>query len=198
MATTAKRDASTIFQLKVELLDTVPPVWRRVLVPADLTLARLNSVIQVSMGWDGSHLHHFRAGKQIYGEPSLDEDFFVGPKTIDERKVRIDQVLARAGSRLLYTYDFGDSWEHSVVLEKRLPADPKMVYPQCIAGERACPPEDCGGIPGYYDLLDAIQDPKHEQHEELLEWVGEEWDPDQFSIDRVNRVFASMKRRRRE
>jgi len=98
-------------------------------------------------------------------------------------------------SNFVYTYDMGDFWEHAIVLEKRLPVDPNLKYPACLGGERACPPEDCGGIPGYYDLLEARRDPTDPRHGELLAWVGEEWNPDAFSIDDVNRSLHGRRRR---
>jgi hypothetical protein len=105
-------------------------------------------------------------------------------------------VLGRVGAKFIHTYDFGDSWEHGIVLEKRLPADAGTAYPVCTGGERACAPEDCGGIGGFYDLLDALGDPTHEQHEELRDWVGDDYDPDAFSIDDVNRMLTPLRRRR--
>ena len=118
------------------------------------------------------------------------------PPVENERLVRLSSVLGKVGAKARYTYDFGDSWEHAIVLEKRLPADPDLAYPACIGGQLACPPEDCGGIPGFYDLLDAIADPAHEQHEELKDWVGDGYDPEAFSIDDVNRMLAPRGRRR--
>jgi hypothetical protein len=185
-----------IFQIKVALVGSDPEIWRRLLVPASITLAALHNVLQIAMGWDSSHLHEFRKGKQYYGMPNPDEVFFNVPRTIDDRKVRLDEVLLRVGSNFVYTYDMGDSWEHAIVLEKRLPADPSVKCPACLGGERACPPEDCGGVYGFYDLLEASRVPKHSRHEELLEWVGEEWDPDAFSPDDVNQRLHARRRRR--
>ena len=184
-----------IFQIKVALLGSDPEIWRRLLVPASITLAALHNVLQIAMGWDSSHMHEFRKRKQYYGMPNPDERFFDLPPTIDDRKVRLDEVLLRVGSNFVYTYDMGDSWEHAIALEKRLPVDPNLTYPACLGGERACPPEDCGGIYGFYDLLDASRDPQHPRHGELLEWVGEEWDPDAFSPEDVNRRLHGRRRR---
>lgn len=184
-----------IFQIKVTLLGSDPEIWRRLLVPAGITLAALHNVLLVAMGWDGSHMHEFRKGKQFYGMPNPDERFFDLSRTINDRKVRLDEVLLRSGSKFVYTYDMGDSWEHSIVLEKRLPVDPNLKYPACLGGERACPPEDCGGIPGYYDLLEARRDPTDPRHAELLGWVGQEWNPDAFSLDDVNRSLHGRRRR---
>ena len=147
--------ALEIYQLKVTLLDTNPPIWRRLLVPSDLNLAQLHDVLQVAMGWQDGHLHEFSAGGRRFG-PRDPEDQFTADDVGDERKVRVSGLFGRTGAKALYTYDFGDTWEHNIVLEKRLPAAPNMIYPRCTDGQLACPPEDCGGIPGFYDLLDAL------------------------------------------
>jgi len=189
-----KSSAEEIYQIKVTLLGTKPPIWRRLLIPADLTLARLHDVLQRAMGWEDGHLHEFRVGRQSYGVPDPDEGGFALEDRIDEGRVRLHQVLGRMGAKAVYTYDFGDTWEHGIVIEKHLPADPNLVYPVCTGGQRACPPEDCGGIPGFYDLLEAIQDPQHERHEELLDWLGEEYDPEAFSIEAVNRALHERRR----
>ncbi len=183
-----------VFQLKVTLLDTMPPIWRRVLVPVDLTLAQLHDILQATMGWQNCHLHEFTAGERHIGEPDPD-DLSGMTEVEDERKVRLSSLLGKAGARLDYRYDMGDGWEHEIVLEKRLPADPGASYPVCTGGELACPPEDCGGIGGFYNLLDAIRNPAHEEREELLEWVGKDYDPDAFSIEHVNRMLKPSRRR---
>jgi hypothetical protein len=184
-----------IYQLKVTLLGTSPPIWRRLLVPADLTLAQLHDVLQAAMGWQECHMHEFSAGGRHFGRPNP-EDRFMGMTPVEnERTVRLSRVLRRVGAKVVYTYDFGDSWEHSIALEKRLCAAPTTAYPVCTGGERACPPEDWGGIGGFYDLLDALRDPAHQQHDELSDWVGDGYDPDAFSIDVVNRMLTPLRRR---
>jgi hypothetical protein len=195
MPTKQKSPTGGIYQIKVMLLGTSPPIWRRLLLPADLTLAGLHNVLQSAMGWEHSHLHEFQVGRQRYGEPVLNDGGFSVDSLMDERQVRLHQVLGRVGAKAIYIYDFGDGWEHGMVLEKRLPVDPSLAYPACTGGQRACPPEDCGGIPGFYELLEAIQDPKHERHEELLDWVGEEYDPEAFSMEAVNRALSGKRRR---
>ena len=123
------------------------------------------------------------------------EDRLVGmPTAENERTVRLSGILSRAGSKAIYTYDFGDSWEHSLVLEKRLLVDPNTAYPVCTDGELACPPEDCGGIPGFYDLVEALSDPTHPRYEEMLDWIGE-FDPKAFSVENVNRMLTPLRRR---
>jgi hypothetical protein len=185
-----------IYQLKVTLLGTSPPIWRRLLVSADLTLAQLHDVLQAAMGWQECHMHEFSAGGRHFGRPNPEDRFMGMPPVENERTVRLSSVLGRVGAKAVYTYDFGDSWEHSIVLEKRLCADPTTAYPVCTGGELACPPEDCGGVGGFYDLLDALRDPAHEQHNEMNDWVGDDYDPDAFSIDAVNRMLTPLHRRR--
>jgi hypothetical protein len=147
------------------------------------------------MGWDGEHLHEFRAGKQTYGPPELGDGAFGQEGLIDESKVRLDEVLRRVGSKATYHYDFGDDWEHSVELEKRLPAEAEVRYPVCVGGERACPPEDCGGVHGFYQLLESMKDPEDARYGELLEWMGEDWEAAAFSVEEVNRALQPKGRR---
>jgi hypothetical protein len=183
-----------IFQLKVTLLGTKPPIWRRLLAPANLTLAQLHDLLQSAMGWHDCHMHEFSVGDRLIGIPNP-EDRLMGMPVEDERKVRLSSVLG-IGAKAVYTYDMGDSWEHSIVLEKCLPAEPGAVYPVCTGGARACPPEDCGGLPGFYELVDALGDPKHERHEEMREWVGEDYDPEAFSIEEINQRLTPIRRSR--
>ena len=183
-----------IYQLKVTLLGTSPPIWRRLLVPADLTLAQLHDVLQAAMGWEDGHMHEFSIGRRHFGRPNPDDRLMGMPHVENERTVRLSNLLGRVGAEAVYTYDFGDGWEHGLVLEKRLSADPNTAYPVCTGGQLACPPEDCGGIGGFYDLLEALGDPAHEQHDELRDWVGDEYDPDAFSVDDVNRMLTPLRR----
>ena len=192
MPTEQKSSGNEIYQIKVTLLRTVPPVWRRLLVPSDITLSNLHDLLQLAMGWTDSHLHEFLFRGQCYGPTGPERGV---AEAIDERKVRLNQLLVRAGAKILYTYDFGDGWEHGIVLEKGLPVDPNMAYPAATGGAGACPPEDCGGIGGFYSLLESLQNPRHPQHEELLEWVGEDYDPKKFSIEAINQVLHGRKKR---
>jgi hypothetical protein len=134
------------FQLKVTLDGIEPPIWRRLLVPSDIKLKKLHEVLQVAMGWTNSHLHQFVVGKTYYGIP--DTEFEEPNETKDERRFTLAQVAAGKGAKLVYEYDFGDSWEHSIVVEDVRPAEGKAVHPQCLDGARACPPEDVGSTPG--------------------------------------------------
>lgn len=195
MATRKIQTSPDIYQLKVTLLGTKPPIWRRLLVAADLTLAQLHDVLQIAMGWQNGHMHQFRLGQRYFGRPFPEERLMGMTPTENERTVRLSAVLGRVGAKMIYEYDLGDSWEHGIVLEKQLPADIHATYPMCIDGQLACPPEDCGGIPGYYNLLDALADRRHPEHEELSEWIGGSFDPEAFSIDKVNRLLSPARRR---
>jgi Plasmid pRiA4b ORF-3-like protein len=175
------KQAGRVYQLKITLRDIKPPIWRRVQVE-DCSLSELHDIIQTCMGWDGYHLHAFEIGGEQYSEPDPDGMM----ETEDERKVKLSQIVSGGIKKFSYTYDFGDNWEHTIQVEKVLDAEPGVRYPRCIAGERACPPEDCGGPWGYGDFLEAIQNPNHEQHEEMLEWSGGTFDPEQFDIEAVN------------
>ncbi len=180
---------TAIYTLRLTLLDIEPEIHRTVEVKADTTLETLHEVIQAAMGWENCHLHLFRVGKTFYGVPS-DEDF--GPPTEDEGKVTVAELLLKTGSRIVYIYDMGDDWHHEVKLKKVAPLLSGTKYPRCIDGARACPPEDCGGVPGFMNLLEAIADPTHDQHEELLEWVGDDFDPERFDLKAADRSVSKV------
>jgi hypothetical protein len=183
-----------IYQLKVTLRYTKPLIWRRLLVPAALTLEVLHDVLQITMGWTDSHLHEFRIGQKRFGIPDPEDQLMGLPPVGNERRAHLFMVLGKAGTKATYTYDFGDCWEHAIVVEKILPQEPGVAYPICVAGKLRCPPEDCGSIPGYYNLLEVIRDPTHEEHEDMMDWLGGEYDPDAFSVDDVNQRLAPLQR----
>jgi hypothetical protein len=172
-----------------------PTIWRRLQVPGNASLGWLHAVIQVAMGWTNSHLHQFIAGKQVYSDPNLDLDAYEDrPRVFDEHTTPLSGVARRVRSTFAYEYDSGDSWDHRVTVEKILDPDPAAVgRAQCLDGERACPPEDCGGVWGYADLLQIIMDPKHEKYEPMMEWLGGEFDPETFDWDSVNKHLRSLK-----
>jgi hypothetical protein len=174
-----------IFQLKIQLREVRPPVWRRVLVPGEMTLADLHTVVQIAMGWTDSHLHEFDIDGARYGLPVPDWGL---DEVADESRVKLFRV-AREGSRLRYAYDFGDGWEHDVVVEKVLSLQPGTRYPCCIGGRRACPPEDVGGPWGYQDFLAAVADTEHDEHEQWIEWVGGGFDSDAFDIAAADKAL---------
>jgi hypothetical protein len=178
-----------VFQVKITLAEVAkPPVWRRLLVPAAIRLDRLHQVIQATMGWDNYHLHVFSDGRVNYGIPDPELAFR------DERKATLHDLLPREGGRARYTYDFGDDWEHEIVVEKLLAAEPGMAYPVCVAGEGACPPEDCGGAWGYEHLRQVLADPSSQEHEDMLTWLGldkaGDFDPYRFDVDNANRALS--------
>jgi len=144
------------------------------------------------MGWEDAHLHAFNIGGESYGNPVDDEYGLFG--TIDEKRVKLNEVIPGEKSRFSYEYDFGDGWEHTLLVEKIFEPEEGVHYPVCIKGKRACPPEDIGGVWGYEVFLDAISNPDHPEHEEYLEWHGDEFDPEAFDIDQVNRSLAAMGR----
>ena len=185
-----------LYQLKITLRGSKPPIWRRVVVRADMTLDRLHTIIQVALGWTNSHLHQFIAGsgfaRAFYGRPDPQFDA-MGGGTLNEKRYTVADLAPVARRKFIYEYDFGDSWEHEVVAEKILPPDPAFKHPACLAGANACPPEDCGGIGGYYGLLEILADPKHPEHEQMKGWIGGEWKAEEFSVQGVNTVFKRLR-----
>lgn len=198
MTTKKISSAQDVYQIKVALLWTKPPIWRRLLVPSSMTFEQLHDVLQTAMGWENEHMHEFTAGKRRIAQPEPSDGFMDMPLVENERTARLSDVLRRAGAKMTYTYDFGDGWEHGIVLEKRMPPDPDAVYPICLDGQLACPPEDCGGVPGFYRLLDILANPKHKEHKELREWVGGSFDPEAFSVDKVNKFLSPKPRPRKK
>jgi len=194
MARSRKAGEQLVYQVKVTLNDSKPLIWRRVRVTDSTTLARLHGILQAVMGWEDYHLHEFIVAGIQYGMPDPDYDVF-RDVVADERRVKLRELLPGEGFRFAYVYDSGDNWEHEVLFEKTLPPEPGVRYPVCIGGKRACPPEDCGGIWGYYGLLEALRDPKHPEHEDLTEWVGGEFDPDEFDLEATNRKFTQVQQR---
>jgi len=185
--------------LKITLDDVEPTVMRRLVVPADIRLDRLHLVIQAAMGWTNSHLYEFRIGGAGWGEPDP-EGFYDGP--LEAKKGRLSAVLADAGRKTFnYLYDFGDSWSHSVKLEKTAPAVDGASTLRLLDAIGRCPPEDCGGAPGYERLLDILADPDHPEHEETLSWCDGTLDPTRAdlaalegALDRLARHWAPRPR----
>lgn len=178
-----------IYKLKIALHNTHPPIWRRLLVPSDLTLADLHAVFQIAMGWTNSHLHEFIINGNRYGEPFEEDEFDM----LDEKKVVLHRVVNQPKMSFKYEYDFGDSWDHRILLEEILPPNPEALFPICVAGRRACPPEDSGGIYGFYNYMEIIQDPEDEEYSEIKMWLGEEYDPAAFDIHAVNNELKRYK-----
>jgi hypothetical protein len=178
-----------VLQLRIELLGITPKIWRRVWVPDTITLSRLHRTIQAAMGWTDSHLHEFEIARERYGVPDPEWDAPNAPRS--EARVRLASCLG-GHKQFHYLYDFGDSWEHKVIVEKRL-VDDDLPHPLCVDGENACPPEDVGGAPGYADFLNAIESPAHPEHDHYLSWCGGEFDPAAFDLFEANKSLARIK-----
>jgi hypothetical protein len=214
--------ADQIYRLRIDLRGAKPPIWRRIAVEPDTTLGQLHQIIQIVMDWDEDHLHQFTLKEQTK-KPSAAElerligegryyDAFAAQRGVrlfssstdpmggpihmdgeDEDEVTLAEVCPQGKRKLIYEYDFGDSWEHAITLQKIEPADPDVAYPVCLDGRRAAPPDDCGGIYGYYRLLKSLQNPDDEFREEALDWLGEDFDPDTVDLDRINRELAQWR-----
>jgi len=186
-----------IYQFKITLQDLTPPIWRRIQIPETYTFWDLHVAIQDAFGWADYHLHEFKilhpTSKQNVRIGFPDDDF--GRDILVNWKERISDYFTLANNKSNYIYDFGDDWVHSVVLEKILTCEKNISYPRCINGKRACPPEDCGGIRGYEEFLKAIKDPKHEQHKEMIEWIGYDFDSEHFDPNDIK--FDDPEKRRK-
>lgn len=179
------RPLRQLYQLKVSLEGSEPLIWRRLLVPDSYILGDLHFVLQIAMGWENAHLHEFRRNKACWSEADPDSP---GPCQ-DEDDVRLGEILRKPRELLRYIYDFGDDWNHKVVLEKILPFDPKDSRPRCLDGARASPPEDCGGVWGYQRMLEVLADPEHPEYADTVDWYGDEIDPERFDCEETNRVL---------
>ncbi len=197
-----------IFSLKVTLNGSSPQIWRRILVPKDYSFFDLHCAIQNAMGWFDSHLHGFAIAQKgtartiniKFPDPEGEDSFWQDDDYKDERKEKIADYFGKSIKQCVYTYDYGDGWNHTVLFEKELAADSKQKYPECVTGKNACPPEDCGGIWGYYHLIEVINNPKDEEHKDMLEWLGledlKEFDPKHFDPNEVE--FENPKQRLKE
>lgn len=182
--------SKNVVRLKVTLSGTKPPVWRRLPVSGTMTPGGRRQAIQAAMGWHDSHLHAFVIGGGQYGDRHTVDD------VADENRVTLNGLLKSGVARFAYTYDFGDNWEHSVAFEKSGPAVKGVSYPVCITGKRNCPPEDCGGVWGYEELLAILADPAHPERAERIDWIGEEFNPDEFDLELASTVLAARFRKK--
>ena len=191
----AGRGSIPIYQLKVVLIGSKPPIWRRLRVPGDANLGWLHSVLQVTMGWTNSHLHHFLVGKARYSDPRFNEDLGFGEQPdYDEAKAMLARIVRDVRMHFRYEYDFGDSWEHKITVEKILPCDAAAATSAlCLGGARACPPEDCGGVWGYANLLEILKNRKHPEYKDMKEWIGGSWDAESFSVAETNEWLRELK-----
>lgn len=193
--TTSGKAHPAIYQLKVVLLGTKPLIWRRLQVPGNANLGWLHAVLQVAMGWTNSHLHHFLTADARYSDPSTIDDMgFDDEPDRDEAKATLAQVAPDEDAPFGYEYDFGDSWEHEITVEKILPPDTAAATTAlCLEGARACPPEDCGGIWGYAELLKTLKNPKHPEHQMMKEWLGRPFDAEAFDVAKANLWLRKLK-----
>ncbi|MGB0386807.1 MAG: plasmid pRiA4b ORF-3 family protein [Ardenticatenaceae bacterium] len=187
MARVRSKSANTIYQLKVSLNYLNPLIWRQLLVHGNTTLAELHHILQILMGWQGHHMHQFTIGRFRYSDPSFELE-----GTRNQNPVRLKTIARQVGKEFLYEYDFGDSWEVKIVVENILPPEKGELYPRCVYGEFASPPEDSGGAPGYSEFAQAILDPEHPEHKEMRQSVGQEFDPFVFDMGEVNRRLKQL------
>jgi hypothetical protein len=185
-----------LYQIKITLKWSKPPIWRRVIVPANMTLDRFHQVIQCAMGWTNSHLHQFMGGTGFaltyYGTPNPDYAD-MGTEMLNEKRYSIADLAPVAKRKFVYEYDFGDGWQHEILVEKVLPPETSFKHLLCLGGANACPPEDCGGMGGYFNLLEILADPKHEEHQSMMDWIGGSWDATHFNADQVNVFLKRVK-----
>jgi len=184
---------NNLLQLKIFLQASKPPIWREIIVPANYTFFDLHVAIQAAFSWGDCHLHQFftsspyKSGRhfKIIAWPMEDAG-----TEIDERKARLSEYFTDMSNAMYYEYDFGDGWMHKIELKKILVNDKKLKYPQIIGGARACPPDDCGGLWGYYHLIETVKNPKHKGHKDMMDWLGikspDELDPEYFNKDEIN------------
>jgi hypothetical protein len=184
-----------LYQLKVTLRDIHPPIWRRIQVWEDTTLAQLHTILQIVMEWEDYHLHQFVIGRRLYSVPDPDDTIYER-KVVDESRVLLGEVVPHVGTEFAYLYDFGDSWEHDLILEAILLPETAAQYPTCIGGKRRTPPEDVGGTTGYEEYLAVLADPEHEEHGNMLKWRGP-FDPETFAPAQVNQGLRKKFRSRK-
>ncbi len=197
MAKKKPKNPIPIYQLKIVLQEINPPIFRILQIKGNANLGKLHDYIQGVMGWQDCHLHEFKIKEQSYqAEEQMYEDID-NPDMFDERDYRINKLL-KEGDTFEYIYDYGDCWVHEITVEKIISPEDEVYYPICTYGERACPPEDCGGSWGYETLLEILKDPKYEEHEHYFEWAGEDFDPDKFDIKETNHMLANIKSNLRE
>jgi len=196
-----KKKYERVYQFKIALTGLRPPIWRRIQVPETYSFWDLHVAIQDAMGWEDYHLHQFTVidpsidMKVEIGAPAEDFDVVFDMEILPEWKQKIAEWFSMENSVAEYTYDFGDGWEHTLKLEKILPKEADATYPRCIGGKRACPPEDCGGVWGYEEKLDILKDKTHEEYEETVEWLGDDFDPEHFDVNEV--TFSDPDKRRK-
>ena len=180
------------YQIQISLNNYRPKIWRRLLISSDLLLSDFHKIIQTSMGWTNSHLHQFIKNRTFYSARLYDDDLWDDMDNVDYKKIKISDLLKKEKEKIIYEYDFGDGWNHDIILEKILPHDHKLNHPVCLKGKMNCPPEDCGGVWGYSDMLEILKQPDHDEYESSMEWLGGEFDPEYFNMNEVNEMLKTI------
>ena len=183
----------SVYQIKATLIGVRPPIWRRLRIPDDTTLHRLHRMLQIVMGWWDYHLYRFDIGRIHYGIPDPEWDVEIGIEVRNARAARIGHVVSNERTVFRYKYDFGDSWEMRLIVERILPPQEGERYPVCLGGERAGPHEDSGGVPGHAHVVRVLRDPTHPEHEEMRTWVGPDYDPGRFNLAKANAKLARFR-----
>jgi len=184
--------AENIYQIQIALKDIRPKIWRRILIPSELFLSDFHKIIQTVMGWENYHLHQFVKNRYFYSVKLPDaDDLWDDSFDIDynKNKTRVSDLLQQEKEKIIYEYDFGDGWEHDVILEKVLPYDKKIKSPFCLAGKMSCPPEDCGGTWGYMNMVKILKNPDHKEYESYIDWLGGDFDPEYFDKEEINEIL---------
>lgn len=183
-----------IYQIQISLKASKPKIWRRILISSDLPLADFHKLIQTTMGWDNVHLHQFVKDDIFYTKKATNDDLFcdlADPDDVDYMDLVVSSLLKKEKDKMIYEYDFGDGWAHNIVLEKIISAEKALKQPLCLAGKGNCPPEDCGGIWGYKDILAVVKQPEHKDYNNYLEWLGADFDPEYFDKDEINEMLKA-------
>lgn len=185
-----------IIQLKVRLNRTFPEIWRRIQVEKTTSFFELHHIIQIVMGWENYHMFEFNFNGYRIGEPN-DEMVGMGfgsKDVLDSKDIKLDSIITDITEIFDYDYDFGDGWNHRIIVEEFHPKKENIQYPRCIEGALKCPPEDCGGIGGYYNLLNVINNKKHPERKEMLEWLGRKYDPNEFNLKKINLQLSKLEK----
>jgi len=192
MVTSKKQNEVKELIAHITLQEINPPVWRKIRLSSDMTLDQLHYAIQGAFGWTNSHLHSFTVSRdQRYSSNPIN---FEEGDDIDACTVTLNDLLNKNHKRFLYQYDFGDSWEHEIIIEDIKPVTKPIAIPECIAGERHCPPEDCGGVGGFENFVQAMTNKKHPEHKEMKEWFGGPFNPEKFSLEMANKTIKSLQK----
>ena len=180
------------YQIQIALKGSKPKIWRRILISSDTLLPDFHYVIQAVMGWTNSHLHQFIKNRTFYTQRLEDDDYWEEMNNVDYSEMKISDLLKKEKDKIIYEYDFGDGWLHDIILEKIDTTGENKILPVCLIGKNNCPPEDCGGIWGYANMLEILKHPDHEEYEEYIEWLGGEFDPKYFNKDEINDVLREF------